>query len=228
MRLSILSLALAVAVFCSVLPTSLAGSTCHHRKHGKCVTTTTTTTSTTSMTPSASQPSITSTTSQTSSTPVPTTIPSGSSGTSDASTSDTSQSDIDQYLSAHNTFRAQHGADPLTWNDTLASYAQNWVDACNFVHSGGPYGENLAAGTGDFGIAAAIKLWTDESSQYDANDPQPSHFTQVVWKSTTQVGCAVNGCNGIFDPSYGIAQYYTCEYSPPGNYIGEFAQNVQA
>jgi uncharacterized protein YkwD len=217
LRLSVLSLALAVAVFFAVLPASLAGHACAHRKHGKCVATTTSTTTT--------QTSTTSTTSQTSPTPVPTLASSGASGTSTSSTSD--QSDIDQYLSAHNAFRAKHGANPLTWNNTLASYAQKWVDACNFEHSDGPYGENLAAGTGDFGIDAAIKLWTDEASQYDPNNPQPSHFTQVVWKSSTQVGCAVYACNGIFDASFGIAQYYTCEYSPPGNYIGEFAQNVQ-
>jgi len=115
----------------------------------------------------------------------------------------------------------------LTWNDTLASYAQKWVNGCKFQHSAGPYGENLAAGTGDFDIAAGIKLWTDEASDYDPTNPQPSHFTQVVWKSSTQVGCAVSTCSGIFDASFGKAQYYTCEYSPPGNYIGEFAQNVQ-
>jgi len=120
-----------------------------------------------------------------------------------------------------------HGANPLTWNATLATYAQNWVNDCQFKHTNGPYGENLAAGTGDFGIAAAIKLWTDESSDYDPTNPQPSHFTQVVWKSSTQLGCAVSACNGIFAASDGLAQYYTCEYSPPGNYIGEFAQNVQ-
>jgi len=143
----------------------------------------------------------------------------------------TSTSDIDQYLSGHNTVREQHGAVDLTWNDTLASAAQQWANGCKFEHSGGslgPYGENLAAGTGsDFDIAAAIKLWTDEVSEYDPSNPQPSHFTQVVWKATTQVGCAVQSCDGIFDPSYGKANYYVCEYSPPGNVIGEFGDNVQ-
>jgi len=143
-----------------------------------------------------------------------------------------SGSDIDQYLSAHNTVRAQHGAAALTWSDTLASAAQKWADGCVFKHSGGslgPYGENLAAGTGgSYDIAAAIKSWTDEVSEYDSSNPQPSHFTQVVWKATTQVGCAVQSCDGIFDASFGKAKYYVCEYSPQGNVIGEFASNVQA
>lgn len=35
-----------------------------------------------------------------------------------------SGSDIDQYLSSHNAVREEHGAADLTWNDTLASAAQ--------------------------------------------------------------------------------------------------------
>ena len=59
-------------------------------------------------------------------------------------------------------------------------------------------------------------------AQYNPNNPQPSHFTQVVWKSTKTVGCAVQTCNGIFDPTYGPAKYYVCEYSPAGNVLGQF------
>ena len=47
------------------------------------------------------------------------------------------------------------------------------------------------------------------------------HFTQVVWKSTTQLGCglAVNRGNKI----YGV-----CNYSPAGNVVnaGFFKANV--
>ncbi|KAG6878413.1 hypothetical protein C0993_007014 [Termitomyces sp. T159_Od127] len=143
----------------------------------------------------------------------------------------TGSSDIDAYLSAHNKVRAQHGAAPLTWSNNLASKAQTWANNCVFKHSGGslgPFGENLAAGTGSsYGIPTAIKGWTDEVSEYDPSHPTFSHFTQVVWKSTTQVGCAVQLCDGIFSSSFGKAKYYVCEYSPAGNIIGQFAQNVQ-
>ncbi|KIJ45131.1 hypothetical protein M422DRAFT_29984 [Sphaerobolus stellatus SS14] len=151
-----------------------------------------------------------------------------------ASSSDgsTSQSDINAYLSAHNTVRAQHGAAALTWSQDLANKAQQWANGCVFKHSGGslgPFGENLAAGTGSgYGIPQAIKSWTDEVSQYNSNNPQPSHFTQVVWKATTQVGCALQDCDGIFAASFGKAHFYVCEYSPQGNVIGQFPQNVQA
>jgi len=142
--------------------------------------------------------------------------PGGGSDSSDTGSSSgggsTSSSDIQQYLSAHNSVRAQHGAAPLSWSNNLAAKAQQWANNCVFKHSGGqlgPFGENLAAGTGSsYGIAAAIKSWTDEVSQYDPSNPQPSHFTQVAWKSTTQVGCAVQSCSGIFSASFGKAQFF--------------------
>ncbi|CAL1702405.1 unnamed protein product [Somion occarium] len=148
-----------------------------------------------------------------------------------ATRSSASSADVQQYLSAHNVVRAQHGAQPLTWSDAAADKAQTWANGCVFQHSGGrlgPYGENLAAGTGDsYGIHEAVKSWTDEVSEYDPNDPQPSHFTQVVWKGTDQVGCAVQSCNNIFPPEYGTAKYFVCEYFSQGNVIGQFPENVQ-
>ncbi|KIK71203.1 hypothetical protein GYMLUDRAFT_320972 [Collybiopsis luxurians FD-317 M1] len=176
----------------------------------------------------------------TSSTPAPpaTSAASSSSSSSDSSSgsgsngSGASDSDVQAYLSAHNSLRAQHGASALTWSNDAAAKAQQWANGCVFQHSGGslgPFGENLAAGTGDgYGIPQAIASWANEASQYDPSNPQASHFTQMVWKATTQVGCALAQCNGIFDPSFGLAHYYVCEYSPQGNVIGEFAQNVQA
>ncbi|KAI0322084.1 PR-1-like protein [Amylostereum chailletii] len=142
---------------------------------------------------------------------------------------DASPAEQQQYLSAHNSFRAQHGAAPLTWNANLGSKAQQWANRCVFQHSGGslgPYGENLAAGTGSFPISAAIKLWTDESSSYNPSNPQPSHFTQVVWKSSTELGCAVAQCPNLLGDGQ-VAAFYVCEYSPAGNVIGQFPQNVQ-
>ncbi|KAJ7478391.1 PR-1 protein [Mycena latifolia] len=127
------------------------------------------------------------------------------------------------YLQAHNSIRSQHGAAPLKWSNAAAAKAQQWADLCKFEHSGGklgPLGENLAAGTGkDFTIAQGVKSWTDEVSEYDPNNPQPSHFTQVVWKASTQLGCAVQTCNGIFPAKFG--------YFVQGNVIGEFGANVQ-
>ncbi|TFK97057.1 CAP domain-containing protein [Pterulicium gracile] len=135
------------------------------------------------------------------------------------------------YLHHHNRLRAQHGAESLTWNDDLANAAQYWANQCGFRHSNGlmgPLGENLAAGAGPeyFTIENALKIWADESSDYHSYNPVPSHFTQMVWKASREVGCAVAECDGIFDASFGPAQFYVCEYAPAGNLIGQFAENV--
>ena len=66
----------------------------------------------------------------------------------------------------------------------------------------------------DFGI----KLWADEAPEYDPNNPVASHFTQMVWKATTKVGCAEALCDGIFDARFGKAKFWVCEYSPPGQF----------
>jgi pathogenesis-related protein 1 len=51
------------------------------------------------------------------------------------------------------------------------------------------------------------------------------HFTQVVWKNTKQLGCAVVNCPAgtIFDAMYGATPFHVCEYNPPGNYAGQFS-----
>ncbi|KAJ1307609.1 hypothetical protein OPQ81_001704 [Rhizoctonia solani] len=131
------------------------------------------------------------------------------------------------YLTAHNNERAKHGAQALVWDNALASSAQDWANQCKFQHS--QSGQNLYAGTGNPTAAAAVGAWNAESKDYNAGNPQPSHWTQVVWKGTTKLGCALKQCapGTIFDASYGVANYYVCHYSPAGNVIGQFPQNVQ-
>jgi uncharacterized protein YkwD len=74
--------------------------------------------------------------------------------------------DQQRYLDAHNTVRGDHDASPLRWADDLEAAAQKWANKCVFEHSGGvlgPFGENLAAGTGNgYTIESAVKSWTDE------------------------------------------------------------------
>lgn len=109
------------------------------------------------------------------------------------------------------------------WDDTLAAAAQTWANKCEFRHSQGevgPYGENLSATTGYAStIGDGIGFWEDEAPDYDRNNPIYSHFTQMVWRSTTKLGCAEALCppGSIFDGKYGNERFYVCEYSPPGN-----------
>lgn len=83
---------------------------------------------------------------------------SGSSSSSDDGLSDSQQA---TFLSLHNSIRSEHGATALTWSGDLAAAAKGWADKCVFKHSGGslgPYGENLAAGTGSaYDVSAAMK-----------------------------------------------------------------------
>jgi Cysteine-rich secretory protein family len=67
----------------------------------------------------------------------PTSTPSGySSPTSSPSPSYTSETGFrGTVLNVTNLYRQQHNANPLTWNDTLANYAQNWANGCQFIHS---------------------------------------------------------------------------------------------
>lgn len=134
---------------------------------------------------------------------------------------------VPMVLARHNKYRAMHKAPFLQWNATLAQWAQQKAAPCKFAHSGGPYGENLAAGFSD--IAASIDAWYNEVSLYNYAAPgfskSTGHFTQVVWKSTTQVGCAYQTCSG----ANGVpGKFLMCEYIPAGNVInaGYFAANV--
>lgn len=123
-------------------------------------------------------------------------------------------------LAAHNEKRSAHSASPLSWSSTLESYAQNYANKfqCGggLVHSGGPYGENLALGYSDG--PAAVNAWYSEGANYDYSSCSVyDHFTQVIWKSTTQVGCAYKDCGGL---------YIICSYNPAGNFVGQGQQNL--
>lgn len=136
--------------------------------------------------------------------------------------------DADALVQAHNRVRAKHCADPLTWSPKLAQIAQQWANAlrdkgCQFGHSGGSTGENLAAGTsGTLDAEAVVKMWYDEVALYKFPNGgfsmKTGHFTQVVWRGTTQVGCGRSQCNGM--------DIWVCEYDPAGNWEGQYRENV--
>ncbi|SMN19284.1 similar to Saccharomyces cerevisiae YJL079C PRY1 Protein of unknown function [Maudiozyma saulgeensis] len=146
-----------------------------------------------------------------------------------AATTTAASSDFEtSMLNEHNVKRALHVNTPdLTWSDTLASYAQAYADNydCSGVltHSGGAYGENLALG---YGTTGAVDGWYDEISSYDYSNPgfteNAGHFTQVVWASTSQVGCGIKSCGGVW------GDYVICSYEDAGNVIGQFPENVLA
>ncbi|KAL5787952.1 hypothetical protein ACOSP7_004901 [Xanthoceras sorbifolium] len=128
------------------------------------------------------------------------------------------------YLDAHNAARSQVGVGPVTWDDQVAAYAQNYtnqrISDCSLVHSDGSYGENIAMSSGDLSGTDAVQMWVNEMINYDYNsnscapDEVCGHYTQVVWRNSVRIGCAKVRCNtgGTF---------IGCNYDPPGNFIGE-------
>ncbi|CCE64613.1 hypothetical protein TPHA_0I01070 [Tetrapisispora phaffii CBS 4417] len=131
-------------------------------------------------------------------------------------------------LDEHNLERAKHVDTPaLTWSSSLASIAQAEADAydCSgtLTHADSPYGNNLAIG---YSPVDAVDAWYNEIADYNFADPAFStstgHFTQVVWADTTEVGCGIKYCGAYYH------DFITCYYNPPGNYIGEFAEEVHS
>ena len=51
------------------------------------------------------------------------------------------------------------------------------------------------------------------------------HFTQVVWRATTAMGCGTKVCPELFS-GWGDASVWVCQYDPGGNVGGKFRQNV--
>ncbi|GAX74354.1 hypothetical protein CEUSTIGMA_g1803.t1 [Chlamydomonas eustigma] len=150
--------------------------------------------------------------------------------TTSSGLSSTGQIDV---LNAHNTIRANFQAPALVWSSSLQSAAQSWASLCLFDHSPYPYGENLALGSDN--PASLVNLWyTAEFCNYNYSNPgfTAGHFTQVVWLSTSQVGCAMVGpadCpNGISNgaKTYTNAYMLVCEYYLPGNEAGLYSYNV--
>ncbi len=54
------------------------------------------------------------------------------------------------------------------------------------------------------------------------------HFSQIVWKSTTSVGCYTQYCSGGLANTGGdVPPYFTvCNYDGPGNMGGEYGDNI--
>ncbi|KAH8896018.1 extracellular scp domain-containing protein [Thozetella sp. PMI_491] len=128
-------------------------------------------------------------------------------------------------LNSTNFYRSEHNASAVVYNDTLSDFATDYLDGnnCDFEHSGGPYGENLALGCSD--ATGCVEMWGNERQSYDYDHPdfseETGHFTQLVWKNTTAVGCGKRLCG---DHGW----YLVCEYWPRGNVIGEFGEEVGA
>lgn len=147
--------------------------------------------------------------------------------------------DRDAIVAAHNKWRAKVGVGKLSYSPELEVSAQAWADNlkhtnhCQMRHSSpeGKYGENL--------FWASAMMWTDGRRElekvpsekpvdswgseihdynYEKNSCKPGrmcgHYTQMVWKTSTKVGCAMAVCEDSRE------QVWVCQYQPAGNWVG--------
>ncbi|XVE99820.1 hypothetical protein REPUB_Repub03eG0234400 [Reevesia pubescens] len=136
-----------------------------------------------------------------------------------------SQDLADDFLDAHNAARKEVGVPSMKWDNVLEAYALNYsqgkISSCELVRAVGPSGQNLAWSRGDLSGTEAVALWVDdEKNDYNlesgvcASGRICSHYTQVIWINSTQLGCAKVRCNNN-------GTFIACYYYPPGNIPGK-------
>ncbi|KAH6602987.1 hypothetical protein BASA61_000555 [Batrachochytrium salamandrivorans] len=129
-------------------------------------------------------------------------------------------------LDAHNYYRNLVGVPIMAWSRTEQGSAQNWANHLaqtnTFAHSRA--GENLGRASGNINLTCEHGLQTF-FAVHNSYDGHPiavnalficyGHYTQLVWPSTTAVGCGVARNND--------GQYLVCHYNPAGNVIDQRA-----
>lgn len=135
-------------------------------------------------------------------------------------------------LAAHNSARVAAGVPLLRWDPQLAAgaetYAAQLARTGHLAHSPRQsrpgQGENLWMGSaGAYTPEFMVQSWADERRMFRAgtfpnvsttgNWADVAHYTQMIWRSTTDVGCAIQR-SGRWD-------VLVCRYSPAGNRDGD-------
>ena len=140
-------------------------------------------------------------------------------------------------LAEHNRIRADVGVGPMTWDPQLAAIAAAWIAQCRdqdapiglIDHNpnrsqGYPtyVGENVYGSSGTATGVAATRSWEGEKANYDAATNTCAagrvcgHYTQIVWRNSTKLGCAIGDCPGLTYRSSVV-----CNYGPGGNISGQ-------
>lgn len=134
-------------------------------------------------------------------------------------------------LAAHNRERAAVGVPPLRWDPALAAAAASYGPTLQALgrleHSARAprrgQSENLWMGSrGYYSPEQMVGSWAQEKRFFrrgvfpnvssTGNWLDVSHYTQMIWRSTTSVGCALHQSRST--------DYLVCRYSPPGNVDG--------
>ncbi len=135
-----------------------------------------------------------------------------------------------EWVKAHNKYRKMHQVGNVKWSAKLAKSAEKFAKNCPQGHAKSGYGENMAWGFNGESMQSVVGRWYKEVSEYDFNNPRydssTGHFTQVVWKKTTEIGCATQNNCTYKGKTY--PKLHVCRYNPAGNITnaGYFKENV--
>lgn len=128
-----------------------------------------------------------------------------------------------EMLALHNDIRAEAKLPPLQWSNELAAYSRRWANTLltkklSMHNPNSPYGENIFLTGVGYTPSMVVQQWAAESRSYSYRTNSCSgdcgHYTQIVWRDTRRVGCAVaqNARRSV----------WVCSYDPPGNYRNEW------
>mmetsp|Transcript_45343 Transcript_45343/g.117380 ORF Transcript_45343/g.117380 Transcript_45343/m.117380 type:complete len:153 (+) Transcript_45343:233-691(+) len=136
-------------------------------------------------------------------------------------------------LARHNVHRCMHSAPPLRWSSALEADAKQWAamgrgqrsppfllqNVAGFAQVGENTGVDYPDPGGDRSPSGAVTHWYDQVTQtrrgaVDHFDRRWSAYTQVVWRSTTHVGCGWH---------HG---FIVCHYGLGGNVDGQYSSQV--
>uniref|UniRef100_A0A8C2ZLT5 Cysteine rich secretory protein LCCL domain containing 1 n=1 Tax=Cyclopterus lumpus TaxID=8103 RepID=A0A8C2ZLT5_CYCLU len=154
--------------------------------------------------------------------------------------------DAQLILDLHNKLRGQvyppsSNMEHMVWDTELERTAEEWAETCLWEH--GPasllpqIGQNLGAHWGRYRPPTShVQAWYDEVKDYSFPYPQEcdpycpfrcsgpvcTHYTQLVWATSSRIGCAINMCYNmnVWGQIWAKAVYLVCNYSPKGNWWG--------
>ncbi|MFT7804700.1 peptidase inhibitor R3HDML [Arapaima gigas] len=148
-----------------------------------------------------------------------------------------SSRDMSSLLDYHNRVRSQvfppaANMEYMVWDQRLAKSAEAWASQCVWEH--GPpqamryMGQNLSVSSGRYrSVVDLVRSWHDEKHSFSypnqCSGSVCSHYTQMVWASSSRIGCAVNRCStmSVFGSTWRRVVFLVCNYSVKGNWVGE-------
>jgi len=148
-----------------------------------------------------------------------------------------------EWLTATNKYRCDHGAPPLKWSAAMAADAQTYVNTLSSMqHSdsyslqppAGPAGENLAQG-GFASVTAVVAAWYSEVNdcvslpgcENGKGGKATGHFTALVWVGAKELGCAKN-TNNIYICRYKAGDTLSIDTPNMNKARGNYKPNVLA